>query len=340
MKLSHWGQTRLVFRIVAIGVVGILLVIVPTQLQGGYYENVLVLACVFATLASNWDLSIGYAGIFTFGQIAVFGVGAYTTAILTTHYAVSPWLALGAAVVVGTAVAAITALPAIRLRGIYVALATFAFTELIVNVIVSNNWTGGQLGITALPDLTVGQFDLNLSDNGIGFLYLAEGLLVASTVFLRLIVRSDLGRRAVAARDSEDYAVSRGISLARTRLNILVLSAIFTALAGGIYAEYTSVSAPDVFNFGFAAELFSMLFVGGLGTIYGPLVAGIALTVLNQSRWILQLNQLGFLISAALILVVMRFLPGGIWGTACDWLDARVRMQGADGPDQDRRLRQ
>ena len=89
------------------------------------------------------------------------------------------------------------------------------------------------------------------------------------------------------------------------------------------------MSAPDVFNFAFAAELFSMLFVGGLGTIYGPLIAGIALTMLNQSRWILQLNQLGFLISAVLILVVMRFLPGGIWGTARDWLDARVRRQAA-----------
>lgn len=329
MTASHSRQAGLALRIAVIGLVAILLVAVPLVVKGGYYDNVLVLACVFATLASNWDLSIGYAGIFTFGQIAVFGVGAYTTAILTTHYGMSPWLALVASIVVGTAVAAITALPAIRLRGIYVALATFAFTELIVNVIVSNNWTGGQLGITALPDLTVGKFGLSLSDGGIGFLYLAEALLVASTVFLRLIVRSNLGRCAIAARESEDYAVSRGINLARTRLHILILSAIFTALAGGIYAEYTSVSAPDVFNFAFAAELFSMLFVGGLGTIYGPLIAGIALTMLNQSRWILQLNQLGFLISAVLILVVMRFLPGGIWGTARDWLGVRVRRQAA-----------
>ena len=200
MTASRSCQAGLVLRIAVIGLVAILLVAVPLVVKGGYYDNVLVLACVFATLASNWDLSIGYAGIFTFGQIAVFGVGAYTTAILTTHYGMSPWLALVASIVVGTAVAAITALPAIRLRGIYVALATFAFTELIVNVIVSNDWTGGQLGITALPDLTVGKFDLSLSDGGIGLLYLAEALLVASTVFLRLIVRSNLGRGAIAAR--------------------------------------------------------------------------------------------------------------------------------------------
>jgi branched-chain amino acid transport system permease protein len=142
--------------------------------------------------------------------------------------------------------------------------------------------------------------------------YLVGALLLASTVFLRWVVTSDFGLSLVALRDFEEYAVSRGVPLARQRFLAFLFSAIFTGAAGAIYVHYLRASSPEVFGFSLTTLFLSMILVGGVGTIYGPILAGIVLTYVSELMS--PLGPIRFMILALLIIVTMWFVPRGLWG--------------------------
>lgn len=287
--------------------------IVPQVVTGSYYQNLAILAVLYAVVASNWDLTIGYAGLFNFAHIAFFGLGAYTSAILTTKYGVYPWLGIAAASALSVVIGAGVALPATRLRGIYVALTTFAFTALAAALIVSRtSLTGGFAGLVLIPSLTF--FGHDFGFEAAGYLYVAEALLIVSTVLLRALVRSDFGLSFVAIREFEEYAASRGVPVARQRLASLVVSAVFTSAAGAVYAHYLGVASPDIFGFGFTTLFLSMVIVGGSGTIYGPLLAAIVLTFFTESRQMASLAEIRFMLISVVIVLVLLFARGGLWG--------------------------
>lgn len=287
-----------------------LAVVAPLVLTGDVARNLAILALLFAVVASNWDLTLGYAGIFNFAHVAFFGIAGYVSAIATIHFGVPIWLDIVLAVLVVAVLAGVTAALALRLRGIYVALVTFAFVQLCVALIISQKWlTGGAVGLVGVPDLSL--FGYRFSPSGPSYLYLAEALLIASTLFLRWLVKSDFGLSLVALRDNEAYAVARGISATRQRVLAMVASSLFTAAAGAVYAHYLIVASPDVFSFSLTTLILSMVLLGGTATIFGPIVAAIALTVVTE-----QLASFGvvrFMIIAVLIVLTLRFLPGGLW---------------------------
>ena len=143
------------------------------------------------------------------------------------------------------------------------------------------------------------------------YFYLAEALLIVSTIAMRRLVSSDFGFSLVALRDFESYAVSRGIPATRQRVLAIVASSIFTSLAGSIYAHYLMVASPDVFSFSLSTLLLSMVLVGGSATIYGPIVAAVVLTVGTEE--LADLGVVRYMVVAVLIVLTMRFLPGGVW---------------------------
>jgi branched-chain amino acid transport system permease protein len=309
------GRVGAAFWLVAV----VLAFVAPLVLTGDVARNLAILALLFAVVASNWDLTLGYAGIFNFAHVAFFGIGGYVSAIATIHFGVPIWLDVVLAVVVVAVLAGVTAALALRLRGIYVALVTFAFVQLCVALIISQKWlTGGAVGLVGVPDLTL--FGYRFSPSGPSYLYLAEALLIASTLFLRWLVKSDFGLSLVALRDNEAYAVARGISATRQRVLAMVASSLFTAAAGAVYAHYLIVASPDVFSFSLTTLILSMVLLGGTATIFGPIVAAIALTVVTE-----QLASFGvvrFMIIAVLIVLTLRFLPGGLWSLG-EWVTTR-----------------
>jgi branched-chain amino acid transport system permease protein len=284
--------------------------VLPQMLGTGVWRNLAVLAILFAVVASNWDLTLGYAGIFNFAHVAFFGIAGYVSAIATIHLGVPIWLDVGLAVVVVGALAALTAVLALRLRGIYVALVTFAFVQLCVALIISQKaLTGGAVGLVGVPDLEL--FGFRLGSDGRSYFYLAEAVLLASTFFLRRLVRSDFGLSLVALRDNEHYAISRGISATRQRVLAMVASSLFPAVAGSIYAHYLIVASPDTFSFSLTTLILSMTLLGGTSTIFGPILAAIVLTVVTEQ--LASFGVIRFMIIAVLIVLTLRFLPGGIW---------------------------
>jgi len=289
-----------------------------------YLRHLAILGMLFAVAASNWDLTLGYAGVFNFAHIAFFGLGAYTSGILSVKLGGSPWLGILAGVIVAVTVSAIVSVPAIRLRGIYVALLTFAFSQLVLLIILSQHEiTGGLQGLTGVPNLSVGHF--NFRDSRVAYFYLCGALLLASTIFLRRVVNSDFGLSLVALRDFEEYAISRGVPLARQRFLAFVLSAVFTGAAGAIFSHYLIVASPEFFGFSYAVLFLSMILVGGSSTVYGPIVAGILLTIISEL--LSGLGPVRFMIVAVIIILTMRFFPRGIWGLVRQFSDWAVRSQ-------------
>ena len=284
---------------------------IPQVVRDPYLMHLAVLAMIFSVVASNWDLTLGYAGVFNFAHVALFGLGAYTSGILSVRLGVSPWLGIVAGAIVAVVVAAIVSIPAIRLRGIYVALLTFAFAQLASALIVSQTAiTGGQAGLVGVPGLSIG--DYQFREHPVAYFYLAGALLVLSTIFLRRVVTSDFGLSLIALRDFEEYAVSRGVPLARQRFRAFLFSAIFTGAAGAVYVHYLMVASPDFFGFSLTTLFLSMILVGGTATIFGPVVAGILLTYVSELM--APLGPVRFMLVAVLIVVTMWFVPQGIWG--------------------------
>jgi branched-subunit amino acid ABC-type transport system permease component len=159
--------------------------------------------------------------------------------------------------------AALIAVPILRLKGIYIVLVSFAFSQLVLQLIISESaYTGGNSGLVRVPMLAIPGHNM-VRDGKLGYYYIALALLGCCVVFLRGFVRSPLGRSIVALRDNEEYAVSRGVSLGRQRLITLGASALFTGIAGAFYGGYFRNASTDVFGMSLTTLILSMVLLGG-----------------------------------------------------------------------------
>jgi ABC-type branched-subunit amino acid transport system permease subunit/pimeloyl-ACP methyl ester carboxylesterase len=283
----------------------------PLFIHEAYTRHLLVLAFVYAVVASSWDLSLGFGGLFNFAHGALFAVGLYVFALTAKFLGISPWLAILLGGLAAVCLAVAIALPVLRLDGVYVILVTVAVSQLLYQITVSQSqFTGGTSGIASLPGLKLGSYPF-LRDGKIGYYYTALALLVISTIFLHIVIRSRLGRAAIALRDNKFYAISRGVSEARTRILTLAASALFTGLAGGFYGSYVRVASPDVYGTGFLTTILSILLVGGAATLWGPIVAAFAITFLSEA--LVNLGPWREIIMGMMIILVVVFYPGGLW---------------------------
>ena len=303
-----------------------LLALLPLIFGDTYARHILIMAFIYAIVASNWDLSLGYGGVFNFGHLALFGIGVYAYSLLTKLVGFDPWIALAASGVIATVAAVLVTIPILRLKGIYIILVTFGFAQLVMQIVISqSDITGGTQGLVRVPGLY--WFDHNMIRDGkFAYFYLALGLLVASTIFLRVFVRSRLGAGVVALRDNEEYAASRGMSLVRQRMITLAASAFFTGMAGAFYAAYQRNASVDVFGMSLATIILSMVLLGGAGTIYGAIIASFVLTVFGEAM--ADFGAWRPMITALLIIVVMLVYPSGLVGMIrAAWTAVAVRLK-------------
>ncbi len=294
-----------------ITIIFVLLLALPFVFTDTYTRHTMILVFIYAILASNWDISLGYGGIVNFAHLGFFAIGLYSYGIASKVLGVDPWLAFMLAPVLSVAFAALLAIPILRLEGIYVILVTIAATQLLLQIVVSQSaFTGGTSGMVLLPRLSIADYRLS-SDNRIGYYYLALVLLSVSTVFLYKLERSSLGRAIKAMRDNKYYAMARGTSEGRIRLLTLCASSFFPGLAGGFYGAYLRVASPDVFGLGFLTITLSVLLLGGISTIWGSLIAAFVITILSQI-----LGDYGSwrnIIIAVVIISVVILYPGGLF---------------------------
>lgn len=310
-----------------LGGLGILIVL-PAFVQDVYLRHLLIMVFIYGIVAASWDVSLGYGGIFNFGHLALFGVGLYTYSLTAKLLGIDPWFALLLAGGAAVLASCLILIPILRLKGIYVVLVSFAFSQLILQLIISEtDYTGGNEGLVLVPMLRLPHHNM-IRDHKIGFYYIALALLALCVLFLRGLVTSPLGRSIVALRDNEEYAVSRGISLGRQRLLTLAASALFTGLAGGFYGSYFRNASTDVFGMDLTTLLLSMVLLGGRATIYGPVLAAFALTFLSEAM--ATFGPWRPILIGLLIILVLLVWPGGLAGAFRSrrlpaWLTRRPR---------------
>ncbi len=303
-------------RIVAALAGVVLLLGAPLLTQNSFVQHILIMVLYWTLLGASWNLLGGYAGQVSFGHAAFLGVGAYTTMLFYLKVGLSPWLGL----VAGGVVAAALALPigwiCFRLRGPYFSLATLAVAEITRLVVL--NWeslTAGPMGllITHLPAMAFFGHAVNW-ESKVPFYYVAAALTLAIMTATSALARSRLGAYLLAIREDVDSAEAAGIDTVRTKLIALALSAFFVGLAGGFYAIYFRYIDPDaVFSIALSVEMVFIAVVGGIASTGGPIVGAIFLVTISEI--FRERFQSGHLIFYGFfMMVVIRYLPEGIWG--------------------------
>lgn len=292
-------------------IIVLIMIFLPFIIKNNFIIYVIVIAMLYSIIVSNWDLTIGYFGSFNFAHVSFFILGAYSAAILNKHFSISPWFGFIVAALVALIASIIVSLPILRVKGYYIILISFGFHELCKQIIMGfRDLTGGSMGISISSGLKIGNYSL-VQYNKIGYYYLVLLCLIISTIFLRKLVSSNFGKSIVALKDSENYAVSRGIYLPTHLILIYMASSIFTGIAGALYVYYIGAISLELFSFGFVGTLLSMLLLGGVGSIYGPMVGAFFLSFIYN--YLVSLQEWRFIIVALLIFLVIRFYPKGIW---------------------------
>jgi branched-chain amino acid transport system permease protein len=265
---------------------------------------------MFVALAQGWNLIGGYTGYASFGQVAFFGLGAYTVAVLMNNYHVSFWLAMPVAIVAGVLFAVLIGVPLLRLRGHYFAIATLGAAEGLREIV--NNATpvtGGGLGIT-IP--TFGDQVPTAYFGKPGFYFAFLVLAAVSVALCAVLARSRFGYAMVAVHEDEEAAGSVGINTIVVKVVAFGVSGAIVACAGAFYAfQQIEFYPTDVFDASFTVLMVIMVVIGGSGSVAGPLVGAIGLELLSQ---FLRINLADYnqLIFGAIIVLVVVFFPQGV----------------------------
>lgn len=280
-------------------------------LTDSYIQYILNLILVYVVVGIGLNFLLGYAGQFAFAHAALMGVGAYTVALLTYKLGVSFWLALPAAGVLATLVGLLGALPAMRMKRVYLALVTLAFAELVLWIFI--HWksvTQGTDGVRVRPPNLFG-YAVRGDDN---IFYL---LLIATVVLYvvgQRIVESRFGRSFVAIRENEIVAQCAGINIAQTKALVFGLSAFYAGIGGGLFAVTLGYIVPESFGLFQLVVHFSIVVIGGLISMFGSVIGAVVLTALPEVlRGVQALQEI---IYGVLLVVFIVFMPWGIAGLA------------------------
>jgi branched-chain amino acid transport system permease protein len=298
-----------------------------------YLLTVLITILYFAYTGQAWNVMMGFAGQLSLGHAIYVGLGGYAAAALYVHYGVGPWIALPAAIAVAVACGAVIGFLAFRfgVAGVYFAILTIAFAEFARIGFDHFRWVGGSSGFF-LPVANYSRNDLwNLRGNPAMFYYVMLALTVAAFVLCHVLIKSRMGYYWLAIREDEVAARSLGIDTFRYKMYAVVISAGMTAVAGVFFAFYYNNLFPEqVFHISRSIELILGPIIGGIGTLFGPIIGAFLLTGLSELMQDV-LSMLGFDVPGAkqvfygicLLLVVM-VLPGGVW----PWLARLLGVRG------------
>ncbi len=272
---------------------------------------------IYVALAQSWNLLGGYTGLVSLGQAAFFGLGAYTTAILLTQTGLPFFLAALASGLIATAFAAAIALPVFRFRGIYFAIGTLVLAEALRIWMINWNLTGGAQGINLpidnVPDPTT-------------FYYIGLVLATGATAIIALILRSKLGIGLRAIRDSEDAAQNMGVNTFRVKLYAFAISAFIAGLTGGIHAMYLGTIEPySIFSVNWTITAVNIVIIGGIGTLFGPIIGAIFSMILSEA--LKDYQSIHLIVTGVILILVIRFLPAGIWGQVSSHISLRRIMK-------------
>ena len=303
MSLRALLQTRLSTAILVAAIV----IVLPLFFPSAYYYRIGALVFIFALAVVGLNLLMGFAGQVSLGHAGFLGIGAYSVAIGPVHFGAPSWLCLFAGAALSGVVAFAVGRPILRLKGHYLAVATLGF-GLLVAIILNNEagWTGGPDGMS-VPKLTLFGWRVLGAD---AWYWIAGTTFVGGFVLAINLMESPTGRALQAIHDSEIAARVLGIDVARKKLTIFIISAIYASVAGSYLALFNAYITPDAAGFLRSIELVAMVVLGGMGSIFGSLVGAAVLVVLPQVLTVFHEYEQALL--GLIVMVFMIFLRQGI----------------------------
>ena len=338
MQKSGFSPVSLLFAITILA----LLLAFPLFVKTPYTLHMMILFFLSIIMGESWNILGGYTGQYSVGHAAYFGVGAYTTMLLMQYRQIPPWYGMWVGMVVVVVVALIVGSICFRLRGPYFVLASIAVAEIIrLSAMNLKDLTNGAEGIlvSGIPPLKIGTFVVTDFLTKVPFYYIGLAFALLTIVVTYMVQHSKLGYYFQAIREDQDAAHSLGINLPIYKNIALVISAVLISLAGSFYAIYVGfIDPPTVFGLDTSVQIVLICIIGGIGTIFGPVVGSLVLVPLSEalrSNMIAEtlfktglvseqsgvgsflkenLGHAHALIYGILVVVVILFMPEGVLG--------------------------
>ncbi len=298
-------------------VVLVLLLLFPLVARGSFPMHVMIMLFMFGMMGVAWNIMGGYAGMFSFGQVAFFGIGAYTSSYLLVTHHISPWIGIFVGGILAALTAAAIGIPCSNLRGHYFAIASIAFGEIVR--IQFNNWKliGAAEGLT-LPMLPESFANFMFHSSKAPYYYIILGFLIAALIVCSLVATSKMGFYFRAIKESHEVAKGLGINFVHYRLMAIMISAFLTAMAGTFYAQYILYLDPEsVLILPISVQIVLVAMLGGAGSVIGPVIgAAILIPVSEITRVMLGHKGTGIdmMVYGTLIMLISVYQPQGVWG--------------------------
>jgi branched-chain amino acid transport system permease protein len=290
----------------------------PLVFTQPFARHVLIMIFLYGALATAWNILAGYCGQISLGHAVFFGIGAYTSTLLFRDLGLTPWLGMLAGALMAVVVSQAVGYPVFRLRGHYFAIATIAVGEIVQTLVINWDWAGGARGLFVPIRRPDSLLDLQFHESRAVYYFIALGLLLLALAATRWIERSRRGYYFRAIREDQEAAASLGVAVAREKHWAMGLSAALTALGGTFYAQYVLFIDPEsVFPLSLSILVCLIAVLGGVGTLWGPLMGAAVLVPLSEGTrvWLGGSGQaLDLLIYGALIVLIAIFQPAGLVG--------------------------
>jgi branched-chain amino acid transport system permease protein len=284
-------------------------------ITGGYLIAVLHFAAIYVVFVTGLNIFMGYAGQVSFGHNAFAAISGYTSAVLTANHGWEPLPAAALGLSGALLCALIVGYPTLRLRGHYLAMATLAIGLIVYEVAVQ--WqavTQGYMGISGIPPLGIGRFTVTSDRALLVWLVGFAALAVLASASIR---RSRLGRAFVAIAGSEDAARALGIDVARYKLIAFLISAFYAAVAGSLFVHAVGFVSPEVYGLHMVVLAFTMLYVGGIGTIAGAALGALVIALLPET--VRRFSEYQDLAYGAVLILILIYAPGGLASLSQFW---------------------
>lgn len=291
---------------------GVLAVLIDNGTINRYYSGILTMLCINIILAVSLNLATGFLGQLVLGHAGFMSVGAYSAALFTMHSGLPAGIAFPIALVLGGAVAAlfgfVIGIPALRLKGDYLAIITLGFGEIIRVLILAMDFTGGARGLRGIPRV------VNTRENPAGYFTWVFYVAVLTVVIIYAFIKSRHGRAVISIREDEIASEASGINTTYYKLLAFIMAAFFAGIAGALYAHHIGVLNPAKFDFNYSVEILIMVVLGGMGSITGSVIAATALTILPEA--LRSFSDYRMLAYSIILICVMLFKPSGLLGQA------------------------
>jgi branched-chain amino acid transport system permease protein len=284
--------------------------LLPVFIRSDYYLSILIFMGINSIVVIGMSMLMGYAGQISLGHAAFYGIGAYSTGVLTTHFGWSIYPAFFFGLGLSAIVAVIIGIPSLRLKGHYLAVATLGIGEIVF--ICFNEFmelTGGPSGLSNIPPASI--FGISLT-GAHRFYFLVWAMVILISWFTLNIIHSRVGRALRAMHGSEVAADAMGVNISSFKIQVFVLSAMYASVSGSLYAHFVSFIAPN--NFGLMVSILFLMMgvIGGISTIWGAILGACLLTFLPEYLRVFQ--EYDILAYGIILLLILLFMPEGLLG--------------------------